>query len=221
MNILVTCQKPPGFDHPELYRLNINKYKRNKTRKNYTYNINYKGDKLYYIDTYYKDIPNTTPNWFSKWETIPDKSMDYIWGHNCPIFGPLGLEDFDIRLSLFTTSEEAHFVDEYDKLLVDVLTHGRRILKKGGKIVFPLPQTWDGWISDSNQILLIARIMNMEIIPDFLYRVYVIDALSDKHRQKMNNIFILNSYNFRRTKNGNNRILSLNEAFKFLVFEVL
>ena len=218
MNILITCQKPPGFGHPELYRLNTNKYKRNKTRKNTTHTLNYKGDKIYYIDTYYKNIPNTS-NWFTRWETIPDHSMDYIWGHNCPIFEPLAVEELQIRFTKFTEPNEATFLKEDDKFLHDVLNHGKRILKDGGKIVFPLPQTWEGWVSDPIQILLIARIINMEVNPEYLYRVSIIKSLSDMHTRHLNDIFILNANNFRRTKNGINQVLKLDEAFKFLIFE--
>jgi len=51
MNILITCHKPPGFEHPNLYQLNINKYKKNKTRKNIAKKLNHKGNTIYYLDT--------------------------------------------------------------------------------------------------------------------------------------------------------------------------
>ena len=102
------------------------------------------------------------------------------------------------------------------------MEHGERILKKGGKIVIPFPQTWIGWISDTKQMIQIAHIINTETNPDFRYKVIVVKALSNKHRKILRNRFIVNMNNFERKVNDKhyrtNPVLNLDEAFKFLVF---
>ena len=73
-------------------------------------------------------------------------------------------------------------------------------------------------MSSSTEISLIARIINMEATK-FLYKISVVDSLSEKHTEYLKNTFILNNDDFKRTKNGNTKELKLDEAFKFLVFE--
>jgi hypothetical protein len=226
MNILITCHKPPGFNHPNLYQLNTNTYKKNKTRKNIMKNLKHKGDTIYYLDTreaitYFNNTgkeltilppPNTTPNWFSKWENVPDNSMDIIWGQNCPILDPFTIDEL-VQIHLdFEDLTWASFLgppgtinDVWRNLLKD----GHRILKAGGKIILPYPLR-DDLISDSRQIGLIARIINMEVIPEFLFRINVIEPFSTKHTDYLKNMVFID-------KNNSSGILKMD--YLFLVFE--
>ena len=74
-------------------------------------------------------------------------------------------------------------------------------------------------MSSSTEISLIARIINMEATPDFLYKISVIDSLDKKHKKYLKNTFILNNDDFNRKRNENETVLNLKDAFKFLVFE--
>jgi hypothetical protein len=218
MNILITCHLPPGFNHKNVFQLNTNVYKKNKTRK--VRNLKNTVDTYFYLDTSFK-VPENTKNFFSNWEDVPENSLDIIWGHNCPAFGPFLDEEYYDRLK--TKKEGGSFLDEYDGTFWhDIMKHGQRILKKGGKIVIPFPQTWIGWISDTKQMIQIAHIINTETNPDFRYKVIVVKALSNKHRKILRNRFILNMNNFERKVNDEhyhtNPALNLDEAFKFLVF---
>ena len=225
MNILITCHKPPGVDadHKDLFQLNTTVYKANKTRKNARRNLKAKGDTIYYIDTDTKAVPGDTLHWFPKWTSVPDNSMDLIWGHNCPVFDAFEVEELYPRLH-FDEPEEARFLRDGEGesgggFWRDVLKHGKRVLKPGGKIVIPFYLTWEGWISDPIQICLIARIINMEAVKNFLYKITVIDSLSEKHTDYLKNAFIMNNNNFNRKMNNANKALDLDEALKFLVFE--
>jgi hypothetical protein len=224
MNVLITCHKPPGFGHSDLFQLKTKAYKANKTRKNTKRKLSKLGT-IYYIDTDTKGSkipPKSTPHWFSEWASVPDNSMDLIWGHGCPVLEPFHVEELYPRFN-FDEPEEAVFLSGEDGesgggFWRDVLLHGKRILKSGGKIVIPFPLTWEGWVSSSTEISLIARIINMEATK-FLYKISVVDSLSEKHTEYLKNTFILNNDDFKRTKNGNTKELKLDEAFKFLVFE--
>jgi hypothetical protein len=221
MNVLVTCHKPPGFGHEEVFQLNTNTYKAHrasKTRKNARQNVTAKGDTIYYIDTKEKGVPKKTPNWFSRWKNVPDNSMDLIWCHNCPLFGPFTIDELYPKL-MFEEREDASFLTEGGDFWIDIITHGKRILKTHGKIVFPFPQTREDWVTDHIQIALIARILNMEVAPDYLYKISVIDSLSERHTSYLKNAFILNSRNFDRKKNGTEKVMDLGEAFVFLILE--
>jgi hypothetical protein len=120
---------------------------------------------------------------------------------------------------MFEEREDASFLSEGGDFWIDILNHGVRILKKGGKIVFPFPQTREDWVSDPIQIGLIARILNLEVKPGYLYKISVFDSLSDRHASYLKNSFILNSRNFERTKSGTDKVMDLGEAFVFLVLE--
>jgi len=222
MSVLITCHKPPGFGHSDLFQLNTKAYKKNTTRKNTKRELSTLGA-IYYIDTKGSEIPESTPHWFSKWTSVPDNSMDVIWGHNCPVFAPFQVEDLSSRLD-FDKPEKAVFLSKEEDesgggFWRDVLQHGYRILKSKGKIIIPFPLTWEGWVSSSLEIALIARIINTEAIPDFLYKISVIDSLSKEHTKYLKKVFILNNDDFNRKKNGNDTVLKLKDAFKFLVFE--
>ena len=80
MNILITCHLPPGFNHQNVFQLNTNVYKKNKTRK--VRNLKNTVDTYFYLDTSF-EVPENTKNFFSNWEDVPDNSLDIIWGHNC------------------------------------------------------------------------------------------------------------------------------------------
>lgn len=218
MNVLITCHKPPGFGHEALFQLNTHAYKANRTRKNARRNLREKGDTIYYIDTKVKDVPKATPNWYSRWKNVPDNSMDLIWCHNCPLFGPFTSDELYPKL-MFEERDEASFLTEGGAFWIDILNHGERILKKGGKIVFPFPQTREDWVSDPIQIALIARILNLEVKPHYLYKISVFDSLSARHASYLKNSFILNSRNFERTKSGSEKVMDLDEALLFLVLE--
>jgi len=218
MNVLITCHKPPGFGHEALFQLNTNVYKANRTRKNARRNLKAKGDTIFYIDTYAEGVPKETPNWYSRWESVPENSMNLIWCHNCPLFGPFTSDELYPKL-MFEEPEDASFSAEGGEFWIDILTHGVRILKKGGKIVFPFPQTGEYWVTNHTNIALIARILNMEVKPDYMYKINVFDSFDDRHTSYLKNSFILNSNNFERTKSGSTKVMDLEEAFIFLVLE--
>jgi len=165
--------------------------------------------------------PNTTPNWFSTWKNVPDNSMDIIWGQNCPILDPFQLEDFwQIHLNFDKDNIElASFLGppgSINDIWRDLLGEGRRILKEGGKLIIPYPNR-DDKVSDIGQIALIARIINMETIPEFLYKINVIEPLTDDHTHYLKNLFLVNAHNVYRERNG--IPVNLQSNYKFLIFE--
>jgi hypothetical protein len=236
MNILITCHKPPGFGHETLYRLNTNGYKKNKTRKNILRNLKNGDDTIHYLDipgkiTYFnnkgKEIPNVRPknnatNWFPNWEKVPDNSMDIIWAENCPILNPFSIEEvYQIHFD-YEVPSHAPFLDpegSLDDIWRHLLKHGHRILKKGGKIVCPIPLTRDDIITDPLELKLIARIINMETIPDVLYKIHVISPTHAEHKKLLNDIFIAMNINL-KIKNNKYKPLDLGKAYSLLVFEL-
>jgi hypothetical protein len=70
--------------------------------------------RLEYIDTGCRNDPETK----SSWEQISSNSKDFIWTIGCPVYA-IGNE--------FST-----------RVLLQLLHHGARILKHGGKLVIPL-----------------------------------------------------------------------------------
>lgn len=243
MNVLITCHKPPGFDHPNLFQLNTNTYKANKTRKNTTKNLRHKGDTIYYLDTLKGDVlvnnkgelitnnngnpkkreppPNNTPNFFTDWSHIPENSMDIIWPMACPLLNALSYEEIEWNF----LPEPRPFLDPpgegyLDDIWRDLLGGGYRILKSGGKIIIPYPQSWAGFTSDSLQLKLIGRILNMEVLPESLYKIDVIEPLSKQHTNYLQNLYIVNRENFHLKMQNRSKVpVNLSKAYKFLVFE--
>jgi hypothetical protein len=151
---------------------------------------------------------NNTPNWYPDWDRVPDNSMDMIWAQECPIKHPFWAEDINIHLN-FEDIADAPFLEgegSLDDVWRNLLQHGKRILKEKGKIVVPLPED-DMTIDDATQLTLIARIINMEVVPDFLYKIQYIKALSERQRTQLQNLFILKPMNAGL------------ESYRFLVFE--
>jgi hypothetical protein len=223
MNILIACHKPPGFGHQVLHKLNTNTYKANKTRKNSFRNIHNKGNTMHYLNipgkiTYFNtngtELPNVrpannAPNWYPDWSRVPDNSMDILWSENCPIKHPFWWEEFNLHLNEFEEPDHIKFLDpegSLDDIWRHLLQHGKRILKQGGKIIVPLTLDDETIITDSDQLKLILRIINMEVIPEFIYRVNVIEPFSKTHKSYLQNLFIT-------TKNN------VHVPQKFLVFE--
>ena len=246
MNILVACHFPPGFGNPKvwgsehhnLYQLNTNAYKANKTRKNTIKNLKHKGDRIYYLDKSKgitwtnnngKEItisppPNNTPNWFPDWDRVPDASMDIIWTIHCPLFDKLGEEE-----PIWAIQDGNPILDPpgegyLDDIWRDLLGQGVRILKSGGKIVIPYFVT-SSYVSPSigSILQLNGRILNMEVIPDHLYKINVIEPLSEHHTTYLQNLYIVSKGNFYLAKNTHpnepKQPMNLGEAILFLVFE--
>lgn len=220
MNILITCHKPPGFNHPNIYKLNTNTYKKNRTRKNVLHNLKDEKTNVYYLDTVEKngkevtDIhpANNTPNWYPKWSRVPDNSMDIIWDLNCPINHPFWMEEYSLHLTDFEVEEHSLFLDpkgSLDDVWRDLITHGKRILKKNGKIVVLLPNNDIEIIKNPMEIKLISRIINMEVDPSFLYKIYLFKPFTKEHKSLLQNLYIISK----------DRLGSDLDKFYFLVFE--
>lgn len=208
MNLLITCHKPPGFGHPSVFQLNTNAFKRNKTRK-YSKNLRDQGYKVFYLDT---ESLNTFSdgcsgkacagaggesakppiNFYQSWAAIPDESMDIIWMHHCPSLEQFFPDEIHFHLTMFEDPRDQSFISDYNRLWEDVLKHGHRILKKGGKIIMPLEK---GGLPTENitEILLIMRILNLEVLPEYLYKLDILDALSEKHKTSLRNLYVTNT----------------------------
>ena len=174
MDILIICHKPPGFGHPNLFKLNTNKFKNNKTRKNIFNNLKRNNNSIFYINTNINEKnPIKQSNFFSNWASIPDHSIDIIWSEHCPLYGEYILDELFEKLR-----EGIKIIDEVDGIWNDCLIHAKRILKPGGKMIFPYFDDWIGFTSDSETILLITRLINMEVSPDYLYKLSYIKGMN-------------------------------------------
>lgn len=69
-------------------------------------------------EVHYVDENPECPN--SNWERIPDNSKMVVWGQNCPV----GL--------IFT-----NMIQPPNRELTQILEGSHRVLKKGGKVIFP------------------------------------------------------------------------------------
>lgn len=207
MNILIACHKPPGYNHPNVYKLNTNIYKANKTRKNTLRSVSSNGNqisylnlpgKVSYIDKYGKKIPdlrpaNDSPNWFPTWEHIPDNSINIVWAQECPIKHPFWAEELNQHFD-YEESSDAYFLEgegSLDDVWRNLFQHGKRILKNGGKIIVPIPIDDEMMITNSTHIKLIARIINMEALPDYLFKIRLVEPLSKTHSSYLRDLFIL------------------------------
>lgn len=203
------CHTPPGFGHTNLFKLNTNKYRTNRTRKNVFRNLTNRADTVYYIDTHVEGVPTARADFFSSWESVPSASMDVLWSQHCP-----NMKEFMEEETTRLRSGEPYLEIETSKFWLDVLKHASRILKPGGKLIFPYKNDWDGYLSDPVQIMLIARIINMEANPDFLYGISFVKGFSPKLKE----LVILDKTNtIRKRNNGGDYHVS---EWGYLVFEV-
>ena len=90
-------------------------------------------DKMTYVDT--EQSYGT-----KQWKDIPDKSMLYVWGENCPVYQELGI---DSSKTAFETSKVK--IQQRlntgktisDGQLINILDTSYRVLQDGGVVIFP------------------------------------------------------------------------------------
>jgi len=84
----------------------------------YSTNSRSVGEGISYVD------PEVCPE--DTWDKIADNSKTYVWGINCPV-GPIITNTYPL------------FMETSKQILNDILIHSWRVLKMGGKVVFPGP----------------------------------------------------------------------------------
>jgi hypothetical protein len=200
MDILIACHKNPEVGvHANLFFVNRNRFIEPKTRKRSVSRIrnNAQGNRVFYLDTDTVSVSAPSPNFFSTWDAVGESSMDVIWAQYCPNQAPFSSENIYWSIQGIE-GPIRNYTDDHGptyRMWNDLLLHGRRILKVGGKLVVPIPRTKRDFAELSpfaKELLVMStfRVINMEICPDYLFRASVFAPHSPQHAKELNNLFI-------------------------------
>ena len=200
MVILIACHtNPESGVHANLFFVNRNRFIEPKTRKQSVRRIrnNAQGNRVFYLDTAPAPAPAPAPNFFSTWDAIGESSMDVIWTQYCPNQAPFSSENIFWSIQ-GVDGPIRKYTDDHGpthRMWSDLLLHGRRILKVGGKLVVPIPRTKRDFAELSpyaKELLVMStfRVINMEICPDYLFRAYAFNPHSPEHAKVLNSLFI-------------------------------